>query len=861
MKIKRRDFLKLSAAAGAAVTVGKPVLNAFAEEAKKQVATGELPGEWKATTCQGCTTWCPAEVFVQNGRAVKVRGNRYSKQNEGILCPRAHLGLQQVYDPDRIKVPMKRTNPKKGRGEDPKFVPISWDEALNTVADKMMELRKNGESEKYCLMRGRYTYLRDLIYEIMTKVYGSPNNISHSSMCAEAEKFGAYYTEGYWGYRDYDIDNAKYILIWGCDPVASNRMVPAAIKRFGNAIERGTMAVVDPRLTTSAAKAHEWLPIDPGTDAAAALAIAHVMLTEGIWYKDFVGDFKDGKNRFKKGKTVNESDFAEKESSGIVKWWNLVVKDMTPKKAAKLCNVDDDQIVRIARGMAKAAPNVCVWMGPGAGMHARGAYNSMAVHALAGLTGGVDNEGGSLQTAKIPVNKAPKAYKKFLDDVAKKKTKLKKIDQRGYLNLPNLKKGKPGSGVSTNNVATGILAKDPMEIKMIVGYMNNFNFANNGTKKWEKALESVPFITHLTTHVSEFSMYADIIIPCRMNSFERWGFVKTKANRYATCTLNQAVIEPVFHALNDETEFPFLIGEKLKERGFPNLLDCLQAVYTDPETGRKPRTSMELTEFALKYYTQKMWDGKKDVGGDKINGWAEMKKRGMWNSDPYKYRKHWGGKFGKTSTDKKTGKKKTKGTVTHKFEFYSETLKKALGKHAKKHSVSIDKVMEACNYQARGELAFVPHYEEPLRHGSRKEYPFVFIDYKSRLNREGRSANNPWYYEFKHVDPGDVGYQDTLRINPTDGKKLKLKDGDKVKISSVEDSGICTIRLWDGVKPGTVSKSFGQGHWAYGRTAAAKFGKEERGANNNTIIPWELERLSGSNARNGGHALVKIEKI
>ncbi len=846
MKIRRRDFLKLSVATGAAATIGKPALNAFAESGGKKAAMGELPGEWKATTCQGCTTWCPAEVFVQDGRAVKVRGNQHSKQNDGVICPRSHLGLQQVYDPDRLKVPMKRTNPKKGRGVDPKFVPITWDEALNTIADKMMELRKNDESEKYCLMRGRYTYLRDLLYGVMTKVYGSPNSISHSSMCAEAEKFGAFYTEGYWGYRDYDIDNAKYILIWGCDPVASNRMVPAAIKRFGDAIERGTMAAVDPRLTTTAAKAHEWVPIDPGSDAAAALAIAHVMLTEGIWYKEFVGDFKDGKNRFITGETVNEADFVEKESHGVVKWWNLAVKDMTPAKAAKLCNVDADQLIRIARGLAKAAPNVCIWMGPGAGMQARGAYNSMAVHALAGLTGGVDNEGGSMQSSKIPVNKVPKAYKDFLDDVAKKKTKLKKIDQRGYLNLPAITKGKSGGGVSTNNVATGILAKDPMEIKMIVGYMNNFNFSNNGTERWEKALASVPFTTHLTTHVSEFTMFADIILPCRMNSFERWGFVKTKANRYATCTLNQAVVEPVFRALNDETEFPYLIGEKLKERGFPNLLDCLETIFTDPESGRKPQNAAELTEYALKYYTKNLWDGKKDVGGDKINGWAEMKKRGMWNSSPYKYRNHWGGKF---------------KTASKKFEFYSETLKKALTGHAEKHKVNVDKVMEACNYQARGELAFVPHYEEPMRHGSRKEYPFVFIDYKSRLNREGRSANNPWYFEFKHVDPGDVGHQDTLRINPADGKSLGLKDGDKVKVSSVANSGVCTVRLWEGVKPGTVSKSFGQGHYAYGRTAAAKFGQEERGANNNTIIPWELERLSGSNARNGGHALVKIEKI
>ena len=109
MKIKRRDFLKLGAAAGVAATIRKPTLNAFAKDDGGKIAAGELPGEWKPSTCQGCTTWCPVEIFVQDGRAVKVRGNRYSKQNEGNVCPRGHLSLQQVYDPDRIKVPMKRT--------------------------------------------------------------------------------------------------------------------------------------------------------------------------------------------------------------------------------------------------------------------------------------------------------------------------------------------------------------------------------------------------------------------------------------------------------------------------------------------------------------------------------------------------------------------------------------------------------------------------------------------------------------------------------------------------------------------------------------------------------------------------------
>ncbi len=847
MKIKRRDFLKLSAATGVGAAVFKgSTWNSFAEA--KGGDSGEGPGEWKPSTCQGCTTWCPVEIFVQDGRAVYVRGNRYSKQNEGKVCPRGLMSLQQVYDPDRIKVPMKRTNPKKGRGIDPKFVPISWDEALDTIADKMMDLRKAGEPEKFCLMRGRYTYLRDLIYDVVPKVFGSPNNISHSSTCAEGEKFGSFFTEGYWSYRDYDLDNTKYLLVWGCDPVSSNRLVPAAIKRMGDVLDRATVAVVDPKLNNTAAKGHEWLPILPGTDAAAALAIAHVLLTEGGWSREFVGDFKDGKNLFKAGANVDEAAFAEKETNGVVKWWNLAVKDMTPEKAAELCGVPADQLVRVARGMAKAAPKVCVMLGPGAAMHVRGGYNAMAVHALAGLTGGCDNLGGSLQTAKIPVNKLNKdLLKTFQDDLAKKHSKMQKIDQRGYLDLPALKKGKPGGGVCTNNAATGILNEDPYDIKVLVGYMNNFVFSCNGTERWEKALEKVPFTTHLTTHASEFTQFADIVLPCTTTMFEKLGFVKTKANRYATCTLVQPVIEPLWDVISDETGFPFLLAEKFKERGFPNLYDALTTMYVDPESGKKPSNPGELAEFALKYYTLPLWDGKKDSHGEKINGWAEMRKRGMWNSDPYKYKQHWGGHF---------------KTATKKFEFYSETLKHSLEKHAEKHKVSVDKVLEACNYTVRGELAFVPHYEPPHRNGDMKKYPFVFIDYKSRLNREGRSQNCPWYYEFKHVDPGDVGHQDTLKINPVDAEKLGIKDGDKVRISSEGGSGIVVAHLWEGVRPGTVTKAYGQGHWAYGKVAAADYNKaEERGVNNNTIVPWDIDRLSGSNARNGGQAVVNIEKV
>ncbi|MGD2271978.1 MAG: molybdopterin-dependent oxidoreductase, partial [Desulfobacterales bacterium] len=159
LKMTRRTFVKTSAVTGAAVAAGiglKPELKALAQAGTS--GSGEM-GKWIASTCQGCTSWCSKQVYVIDGRAIKIRGNPNSKVNGRASCPRSHLGLQQVYDPDRIKTPMKRTNPNKGRNEDPKFVPISWDEALNTIADKIMALRKNNETHKYMLMRGRYSYM------------------------------------------------------------------------------------------------------------------------------------------------------------------------------------------------------------------------------------------------------------------------------------------------------------------------------------------------------------------------------------------------------------------------------------------------------------------------------------------------------------------------------------------------------------------------------------------------------------------------------------------------------------------------------------------------------------------------------
>ena len=850
MRLTRREFIKASAASAAWTLAGsalaadqvkaKPMPFKNALIPRKARPSTPAKGEWLASTCQGCTQWCAIQIFVQNGRATRVRGNPISKSNHGYVCPRGHLIPQQAYDPDRVKVPMKRTNPLKGRGIDPGFVPISWDEALDTVAEKMMELRRAGEPEKLLYMRGRYSPTStDLLYGTLPKIFGTGNYFSHSAICAEAEKIGPGMTQGFSGYRDYDLEKTNCLVLWGTDPLGSNRMVPNMIHRFHEIAARGTVIAVDPRLSTVAAKAHEWLPVIPGTDGALAGAIAHVLLVEGLWNREFVGDFKDGKNLFVAGQKVDEAAFAEKETSGLVKWWNIELKDRTPAFAEKECGIPADQIRRVVRTMAKAAPKVAVWMGPGAAMWPRGTYSSMAVYALNGLLGSIDVEGGVWESPSgPPLAKFPDPSK-FADELAQKGYKSHLTSNRGSKDMP-------GFVTSSINNVPNELKKNPGAIKMALSSWSNFNHSATGAERWNQVMAKIPFFAHMVTNASEMSQFADIVLPATFNTAEGWSIITNMSNGYAYASVQQNPIKRIFSGKQEETEVMWLLAQKLKAKGFPNLADYYDQIK-DPETGKSAGNELEFSEFAAKFTSAPIWMAKEPLKGDApVNGWAEFKARGMFHGPRYTIKKNWGGKF---------------KTETKKFEFYSETLKKKLAGHAEKHKTTIDDIMTVSGYTAQGDQAFVPHYEVPKRHGSVEEFPFTFIDYKSRLNREGRSQNLPWYQEFKKVDPGDVSWGDVLKMNPADGAKLGLKTGDKVTITSPAGSITVDLKLWEGVRPGTVTKCYGQGHWAYGRVATKDYAKSvPLGGNNNEILVDDYDRLSGATARNGGFTGVRITK-
>ncbi|TNF98132.1 MAG: dehydrogenase [Gammaproteobacteria bacterium] len=839
--LSRRSFLLGSAALGVSAAFKlNPIARAMAEAG---VVREPGSGKWVATTCAGCTSFCAKQIYVQDGRALSIRGNEFSKVHGKAGCVRQFLSLTELYDPDRIKTPLKRTNPKKGRSEDPKFKPISWDEAMGILADRVISLRESGEIHKYVTLRGRYSYLSSVTLKDITAVFGSPNAITHSAICAEAEKFGSFFTEGSWGYRQFDIANTRYALLFGVDPLSANRQVSYYSSEWGNMLDRGSVAVVDPRFSATAAKADEWIPIVPGQDAALALALAHTLLVEGLWYRPFVGDFNDGENLFKAGEEVDESSFTENHTHGLVKWWNLELRERTPEWAEAICGVSSEQIRRVARKLGDAAPKVQVWRSRGVEMQTRGAYMAMAGHALNGLLGSIDNAGGVLSFNKVPLNKTPKP-KPYLDAIAKAGLAHERIDRRGRLEFPALKKGKSGGGVVTNATADSILESDPYDVQVILGCFNNFTFSAPEPQRWEEALKKVPLVAHITTNISEFTWYADLVLPAPHSMYERYGVNKVGGNGYGQASIQQPMIKPLGDYVQDETGVGWLLAQALESRGFDAPMRYLKESYKDPETGKQPTNPDELGLYALKILTQKLWDPAKYKNGDRFDGWDHFQRVGVWNSDPYHYRSHW-------------SKMKT---ATKKFEFYSKTLVKALEKHAGKHNVTTDQVMEACKYEARGELVFVPHYETPKRYGDEDKFPFLFIDHKSRLTREGRGSNTPWFQANKDIDPGEVKYKDVAKLNPKDASKLGITNGDRIKLTTTTGSITCEAALWEGVQPGTVAKAFGQGHWAYGRKSSVVFGKHPRGGNNNLLLPAEFERLSGSSAFYGQIG-VRVEKV
>ena len=828
-----------------------------------------------SSACQGCLSNCPVLVTVEGGRAVRVRGNAASAATGGGVCPALAITLEQEYDPDRVTTPLRRRNPRKGRGVDPKFESVTWDEALDELADRMMALRRAGHPERFALAKGRSTGINEVLTRALPEIYGTPNSFNHDSICADAEKLATGVMDGTYDYHDYDWEHLECAILWGVDPVASNRQKAHARRALPEALRRGaTVYVVDPRrsmtaelvekearragagspeacdsFTRNCSDAGCWVPVVPGTDGALASAIARVILAEGLWNRDYVGDFEDGKNlfaeaaQFKGG--VDESSFQERFTRGVCTWWNEELFDKTPEWAETETGVPASAIVQMARMFAGAGQHAVSWISPGVAMSARGLYSGMACYALNGLVGSVGAEGGVLAFPSLPVEKLP-STEPYRDEVARRACSQPRVDVPQRVDFLCAKAGRAHRAPVTNLIPEAI---EGGRVDTLVAYWCNFPFSCTGAKRWERALEKLPFLVHVTTHISEMSQFADIVLPACHHLFETWGFARCRQNMRSSVVLEQPCVEAFGESRNDEAGLAFALAEKLADRGFPAVLHYYQRDCADPCTGAAPASGDELAEYALKAMTAPFWrpGGAGDAGVSE-RAWRDFLAKGFWETDPVRGRQ-------------KGEAPSSLSTPTGRFEFESGALRRAFEEHARRFGLDPEGAAASLGYGARGRKSLVPHYESPVRKGSESEFPFVFSQHRSIVNLEGRSANAPLYHKLKRLDPGDEPGDDVVKIHPTDMERLGLRSGDMVRMSSPEGSIVVRAKAWNGTRPGVVVKCYGQGHWAYGHVAARDLEQGiPRGGNNNEIIPVEWERASGATARHGGLTRVRIER-
>lgn len=757
-RMNRRTFLKLSGAGAAAATVGGGLGTVF--NAVAQQPSAQEPEQWIATSCMSCVGWCPKLVKVEKGRAVSIKGNPASKVTNGELCPRGPLGLQILYDPDRVKTPMKRTNPKKGINEDPKFVPITWEEAWKELTARLNKLRQEGAPEKLVMLRGRYTEASATYwYGTFAKAFGTPNSFSHSALCAESTKIAEWMGDGRFGYSSYDMENMRYMLAFGCSPVEAHRPTTRMIHGWAamrSRPDRAKIVVVDPRMSVSAAKADEWLPVNPGTDGALAVAIAHVILTQGLWDKKFVGDFADGKNLFVRGQDVPEEAFKEVWTAGLVKWWNTVVKDFTPEYAAKETGIDAATITRIAKEFATLKP-ATAWRARGADAWPGGGYAGYAIFSLNALVGSLHQVGGVFNDS-VPKYWTPKDPE--LDAVAAAGTKKKKLDDRGSTRFLQ-------AAVVTNNIADNIIAGKPYPVEVVIAHHSNFAFSAPNTERWWKAFEKV-WLVHLTTNISETTLFADLVLPAA-TYLETWAFDKAAASTlYGEIQIKQPVVKPLYEGISTE-QFAFELAKRL---GGP----------VAQEMAKIAKDSEDYVRRAV----------------EPLMPFDQFKKVGVITTGPVKL----GNPEGKFNTESK------------KYEFVSSNLKKTL--ETKK--VSPDDLKKVIGVQAEGDAVLMPHYEKPRFIGAKEEFPLVLISYKTIMNCEGRSGNSTWNQELFQVMYNE-GWTNFAEINPATAAKLGVKDGDEVIVESKAGQLKAKAKVTPTVHPEICAMAFGQGHRAYGRWA------------------------------------------
>ncbi len=481
----------------------------------------------RRNACQVCYCDCGMLTYMKGGRVIKVEGDPENPHNRGALCAQGRSARQMLYNPNRLRYPMRKV--AKGGGFE--FERITWDETLDTIAGKLREVKERHGPQALAFVKGTVRSMIDQTFQRFCYAYGTPNYSGNWSYCVGPKMIGYTYTYGKTGhgapYMPWsDFRNSKYIMLFGTNPAVSFiHRYPRIMSDILDAKETGAkLVVVDPRFTETATKADIYVSIKPGTDAALLLAMIRTIINEGLHDTTFVDKYTVGFERLR--------EHAQR---------------YTPEYAEEVTGVPAETIVELARQFASIKP-ACLDRREGVLHHTNSTHTLRAMAILLAITGNIDKPGTLLFNPGNPLGNVTRR-----DRLAYKKS----IWADRF----------PLAEDATAVFADAILTGKPYPIRaMMVSIANPIQEYPN-TNKVKEALGKLDFLVVHELFMTETAKMADIVLPAS-TFFEKTELCKTQnlaLTKYFQ--VSHKVMEPLYESL-PEWRFICLLAKRMGLEGF-----------------------------------------------------------------------------------------------------------------------------------------------------------------------------------------------------------------------------------------------------------------------------------------------------
>ncbi|AOI32338.1 DMSO reductase [Citrobacter freundii] len=518
--LNRRSFLKGLIALGTVAALPGGLLTSRCALAQPPIPFNPKTYKIYRNACpRNCYDTCSLKTWVKDDVITFVEGAPESTFTHGTPCVKGLSYPRRVYSPDRIKYPMVQD--VRGSGN---WRRISWDEAMQRIATKMLEIKKKDGSMLGLAMTkysGKFGVLNYAVEGMMsslgytTRFAGTP--------CWPAGIDAQNYDMGdMWCNDPEDFVKAKYIIIWGANPAWCSMHT---MKYIYQAREKGAkVVVIDPLLTQTAAKADLYLRVRPGSDGALALGMARHLVDKGLVDQDFVNNYSHGYPEFE----------AYLRNSVTVEW------------ASEICGLSADVILQLAEEFTAVNP-ATVWIGYGMQRHVNGGANVRAIDAFVAMTGNIGIEGGGARYGHLHTWG-------FNYNAMLQKPPVGSIGMPGAAGTTS-EFGSAGEvaqysdrSLNINQTAKGILEANEPPVRMLWVACKNPFAQDFDRSKMEKAFEKLEMVVCADQFFNETVQHADIVLPVT-TAFEEWNVDASYWHYWLS--INQPAIKPMYEAKCD----------------------------------------------------------------------------------------------------------------------------------------------------------------------------------------------------------------------------------------------------------------------------------------------------------------------